>query len=45
MSFEVLRQPLEEVSHTYNFASVLGLNSFAELALRMMAMRDSGSAW
>jgi Magnesium chelatase, subunit ChlI len=33
------------VSQEYNFAGVLDLNSFAELALRMMAVKDSGSAW
>src|SRR5215510_15142927 len=37
---EVLRQPLE-VSYTYNFAGVLNISTFAEFALRMMAVKDS----
>ena len=30
------------VSQEYNFAGILNLNTFAELALRVVAMKDSG---
>jgi magnesium chelatase family protein len=40
---EVLRQPpSRRVSCTYNFAGVLNPNTFAEIALRVMAMKHSG---
>ena len=32
------------VSYKYNFAGVLNLSIFGELALQVMAVRDSGSA-
>jgi hypothetical protein len=35
---------LRRVSYMYNLAGVLDLNSFAELALRVMTVRDSSSA-
>jgi hypothetical protein len=33
------------VSYRYNLAGVLDLHTFAELALRVMAVRDAGGAW
>jgi hypothetical protein len=39
---EVLRQPLEKVSYEYNLQSVLNLNDFHGLALRLLTASHSG---
>jgi predicted ATPase with chaperone activity len=41
---EVLRQPLRMVFYEYNLPHVLNLHTLAELARRMGAVGDSGSA-
>jgi predicted ATPase with chaperone activity len=41
---EVLRQPLEESVIYIQSRGVLDLNTFMELSIRVMAVRDSGSA-
>ena len=44
MSLRSCAHHLRRVSYTYNLAGVLDLSTFAELALQVMAVRDSGSA-
>jgi hypothetical protein len=42
MSWRSCANRSRRVSYIYNFAGVLDLNTFAELALRVMAVQNSG---
>ena len=42
MSWRCCANRWRRVSYTYNFAGVLDLNTFAEFALRLIAVKDSG---
>jgi hypothetical protein len=45
MSWRSCANPLKMVLQEYNLAGVLDLNTFADFALRVMAVKNSDGGW